>query len=152
MQSIDWNKFKQKASAQGYSTQDFFQWMCYLLICEELGQKLGIFQYYNHPYLETEPVKGVGWQAKFYNSSTLNDKQAKKIISGMKNAKRLYPDLKEYILFLSNDLGSNNGEPAKPQKDMEEEAKRLDLNIKIRTNEIYFKSPKVVNDYEYIIS
>jgi len=151
MQNIDWDKFKCKATGEGKSHQVFFQWMCYLLICEELGQRQGIFQYYNHPYLENEPVNGIGWQAKFYASNTLESGQSVKIIEDIKKAKELYPDLKKYILFISNDLGNNKGGKAQPQIDIEKCTKKLNLELDIRTNEKYFKSPEVTNQYEYII-
>jgi hypothetical protein len=73
MQEINWGNFKAKFNGR---EQASFQWLCYLLFCQEFNQPLGIERYENHAGIETSPIKvgddWIGWQAKFYFYYTIS--------------------------------------------------------------------------------
>ncbi|WP_283709515.1 hypothetical protein [Pseudoalteromonas prydzensis] len=90
MIKTDWKIFKAKFSA---NPQDAFEWMCYLLFCNEFKAKTGIFRYKNQSAIETNPISSngvnVGWQAKFYETALSSHKND--ILATITKAKRDYP-------------------------------------------------------------
>ena len=94
----DWDVFKAKFSA---NPQDAFEWMCYLLFCNEFKAKTGIFRYKNQSAIETNPISSngvnVGWQAKFYETALSSHKND--ILETIIKAKRDYPDLNKIIFY-----------------------------------------------------
>lgn len=146
----DWEIFKAKFST---NPQDAFEWMCYLLFCNEFGVRTGIFRYKNQSAIETNPIKSgginVGWQAKFYDvalSSHKND-----LLETISKAKRDYPDLNKIIFYTNSEWGQNKGK--EPQGKIEVEKKAKDNNIEIEWRCCsFFESPFVVDDSSRITS
>ena len=72
----NWEIFKAKFSK---NPQSNFEWLCYLLFCQEFKQYKGIFRYKNQSAIETNPVEidneVIGWQAKFYETPLSNHKK-----------------------------------------------------------------------------
>ena len=150
MIKIDWNIFKEKFSA---NPQDGFEWMCYLLFCNEYGTRTGIFRYKNQSAIETDPiiVEGncIGWQAKFYESALSNHKND--ILETIIKAKRDYPDLSKLVFYTNSEWGQNKGQEPQGKKDVEDKAKEKDLKIEWRCRS-YFDSPFVVDDCKRVAS
>ena len=75
MQEVNWNIFKAKF---GGKEQKSFEWLCYLLFCNEFNISKGIFRYKNQTGIETEPIdydgKLIGFQAKFYETRISDNK------------------------------------------------------------------------------
>ncbi|MCY8274558.1 AAA family ATPase, partial [Bacillus inaquosorum] len=143
----DWNIFKAKFSE---NPQNNFEWLCYLLFCEEFGKEFGIFRYKNQSGIETNPVdvdeEVIGWQAKFYET-TLSDHKGE-LIKTLIKSKRDYSDLTKIIFYTNQEWGQShnpeNPEQNDPQAkvDIESKAKEIDIQIEWRTAS-FFESPFV---------
>ena len=103
----DWNIFKAKFSE---NPQNNFEWLCYLLFCEEFGKEFGVFRYKNQSGIETNPVsigkEIIGWQAKFYET-TLSDHKSD-LISTLIKSKRDYDRFKQNYLLYKWRMGSKS--------------------------------------------
>ncbi len=147
---IDWEIFKAKFSA---NPQDAFEWMCYLLFCNEFKAKTGIFRYKNQSAIETNPISSngvnVGWQAKFYETALSSHKND--ILETITKAKRDYPDLNKIIFYTNSEWGQKKGKEPQGKIDVEKKAKDNNLEIEWRCRS-FFESPFVVDDCSRIIS
>ncbi|AEP88987.1 AVAST type 4 anti-phage nuclease Avs4 [Bacillus spizizenii] len=151
----DWNIFKAKFSE---NPQNNFEWLCYLLFCEEFGKEFGIFRYKNQSGIETNPISVekdvIGWQAKFYET-TLSDHKSD-LISTLIKSKRDYTDLSKIIFYTNGEWGQShnprNPEQNDPQAkvDIENKARELDLQIEWRTAS-FFESPFVTVKNELMV-
>lgn len=158
----DWNIFKVKFSE---NPQNNFEWLCYLLFCEEFEKKFGIFRYKNQSGIETNPVnvdkEVIGWQAKFYES-TLSDHKVD-LINTLIKSKRDYSDLTKIIFYTNQEWGQSHKKNDSEEKvddskkndpkakvDIETKAKELNLQIEWRTAS-FFESPFVTSKNELIV-
>lgn len=150
MIKTDWDIFKAKFSE---NPQDAFEWMCYLLFCNEFGMKTGIFRYKNQSAIETDPISSngvnIGWQAKFYETALSNHKN--EIIETITKAKRDYPSLNKIYFYTNSEWGQAKGKEPKGKIEAEKIAKENDLAIEWRCCS-FFESPFVVNDCGRITS
>jgi hypothetical protein len=146
----DWEIFKAKFSE---NPRDAFEWMCYLLFCNEFKAKTGIFRYKNQSAIETNPISSngvnVGWQAKFYETALSSHKND--ILETITKAKRDYPDLNKIIFYTNSEWGQNKGKEPQGKLDAEKKAKDNNLDIEWRCCS-YFESPFVVDDCSRITS
>lgn len=143
LQEPNWNNFKAKFDKKEQAT---FQWLCYLLFCEEYNQQLGIARYENHAGIETDPIKVgkevVGWQAKFYGNELYKHK--KELIASIDTAKTRHPDLTQIVFYLNQDFGQHKKKTNPQYKiDIEEHAKKNGVSI-IWKGAWFFESPFVV--------
>lgn len=140
----DWDIFKAKFST---NPQDAFEWMSYLLFCNEFRLKTGIFRYKNQSAIETNPVSSngvnVGWQAKFYESALSSHKND--LLDTITKAKRDYPDLNKIIFYTNSEWGQNKGKEPQGKIEVEAKAKERNLEIEWRCCS-FFESPFVVDD------
>lgn len=150
MIKTDWNIFKAKFSA---NPQDGFEWMCYLLFCNEYGTKTGIFRYKNQSAIETDPIAvegdSIGWQAKFYEYPLSNYKD--EILDTLTKAKRDYPNLTKIMFYTNSEWGQSKGTEPTGKIAAEKKAKELNLEIEWRCKS-FFESPFVVDDCRRITS
>ncbi len=150
MIKADWNIFKTKFSS---NPQDGFEWMCYLLFCNEYGARTGIFRYKNQSAIETDPITvggdKVGWQAKFYEHSLSNHKE--EILETLTKSKRDYPDLTKIIFYTNSEWGQSKGKEPKGKIEVEKKSKEFNLEIEWRCKS-FFESPFVVDDCSRIAS
>lgn len=127
----DWDIFKAKFST---NPQDAFEWMCYLLFCNEFRVKTGIFRYKNQSAIETNPVSSsgvnVGWQAKFYEAALSTHKND--LLETITKAKRDYPDLNKIIFYTNSEWGQNKGKEPQGKIEVETKAKANNLEIEWR--------------------
>ncbi|WP_295877396.1 AVAST type 4 anti-phage nuclease Avs4 [uncultured Zhongshania sp.] len=146
----DWDIFKAKFSE---NPQNAFEWMCYLLFCNEFSVKTGIFRYKNQSAIETNPISSngvnVGWQAKFYDAALSSHKDD--IIETITKAKRDYPDLNKIIFYTNSEWGQNKGKEPQGKIEAEKKAKENNLEIEWRCCS-FFESPFVVDDCSRITS
>jgi hypothetical protein len=146
----DWNIFKAKFSA---NPQNAFEWMCYLLFCNEFSMKTGIFRYKNQSAIETNPISSngvsIGWQAKYYEAALSSHKND--ILETITNAKRDYPDLNKIIFYTNSEWGQNKGKEPQGKIEAEEKAKANNLEIEWRCCS-FFESSFVVDDCSRITS
>lgn len=146
----DWDIFKAKFSA---NPQNAFEWMCYLLFCNEFSVKTGIFRYKNQSAIETNPISSngvnVGWQAKFYDAALSSHKND--ILDTITKAKRDYPDLNKIIFYTNSEWGQNKGKEPQGKIEAEQKAKANNLEIEWRCCS-FFESPFVVDDCSRITS
>lgn len=146
----DWDIFKAKFST---NPQDAFEWMCYLLFCNEFRVKTGIFRYKNQSAIETNPVSSngvnVGWQAKFYEAALSTHKND--LLETITKAKRDYPDLNKVIFYTNSEWGQNKGKEPQGKIEVETKAKANNLEIEWRCCS-FFESPFVVDDCSRITS
>lgn len=144
MIKANWDVFKFKFSE---NPQDTFEWMCYLLFCNEFGVRTGIFRYKNQSAIETNPISSnginIGWQAKFYNATLSNHKND--ILETLTNAKRDYPDLNKIIFYTNSEWSQYKGKEPQGKIEVEEIAKENNLDIEWRCCS-FFESPFVVDD------
>jgi len=147
---IDWNIFEAKFSE---NPQNAFEWMCYLLFCNEFSVKTGIFRYKNQSAIETNPIASngvnIGWQAKFYDTALSSHKDD--ILNTIIKAKRDYPILNKIILYTNSEWGQHKGKEPQGKIEAEQKAKENNLEIEWRCCS-FFESPFVVDDCSRISS
>ena len=90
--SIDWNVFNYKFSS---NPRCAFESLAYTLFCFEFKQKVGIFRYFNQPYIETQPIAldngdVVCFQAKYYDAVTKISDKKDELIEAITNASVKY--------------------------------------------------------------
>lgn len=150
MIKIDWDIFRAKFSA---NPQNAFEWMCYLLFCNEFSVKTGIFRYKNQSAIETNPISSsginIGWQAKFYDTALSSHKND--ILDTLTTAKCDYPDLNRIIFYTNSEWGQNKGKEPQGKVEVEQKAKANNLEIEWRCCS-FFESPFVVDDCSRITS
>ena len=144
MQNINWGNFNAKFNGKEQST---FQWLCYLLFCQEFKLPLGIARYANHAGIETDPIK-VGddyicWQSKYYTTPLNKHKQD--FIDSMYTAKKNHTDLTKIIFYTNQDFGQGQGFSPQYKTDIENQAKTKGVVIEWRTAS-YFESPFVTQE------
>lgn len=145
IQEINWANFKAKFDRKEQAT---FQWLCYLLFCEEHKHSLGISRYENHAGIETDPITVgqdvIGWQAKFYETSL--SKHKADLIASIDTAKTRHPDLTKIVFYLNQDFGQDKKKTDPPYKvDVENYAKGKSISIIWKTQS-FFESPFVTKD------
>lgn len=150
MIKTDWEIFKAKFST---NPQDAFEWMCYLLFCNEFQVKTGIFRYKNQSAIETNPISSngvtIGWQAKFYETALSSHKND--ILETITKAKRDYPDLNKIIFYTNSEWGQKKGKEPQGKIEAETKAKENNLEIEWRCCS-FFESPFVVDDCSRFIT
>jgi hypothetical protein len=142
IQEINWGNFRAKFADNEQST---FEWLCYLLFCEEYNQPLGISRYENHAGIETNPITIgediIGWQAKFYD--TPMSKHKSDLIASIDTAKRRHPELTTIVFYTNLDFGQDNKKTDPPYKiAIEKHGKSKGVSIIWKTKN-FFKSPFV---------
>ncbi|MEM8129939.1 hypothetical protein Q4R22_13300 [Morganella morganii subsp. sibonii] len=150
MIKTDWEVFKAKFST---NPQDAFEWMCYLLFCNEFRVITGIFRYKNQSAIETNPISSnginIGWQAKFYDTALSSHKND--LLETIAKAKRDYPDLNKIIFYTNSEWGQSKGKEPQGKVEVEKKAKENNLEIEWRCCS-FFESPFVVDDCSRITS
>jgi hypothetical protein len=146
----DWNIFKTKFSE---NPQDNFEWLSYLLFCQEFKKPLGIFGYFNQRNIETNPIKVgkevIGWQAKFYDTTLSQNKS--RIIKLVRGSKKDFPSITKIVLY-TNQLwgqGKKQNDPV-AKKEIDQVAKSIGVKIDWNHTENFFKSPFVVKENKII--
>lgn len=146
----DWNVFRAKFSG---NLQLHFEWMCYLLFCNEHGKRTGIFRYKNQSAIETDPIefdaKCIGWQAKYYETPLSKHKD--EILMMLSKVSRDYPEVGTVYFYTNSEWGQYRGKEPTGKKEIEEEAVRLGIEIEWRCGS-YFESPFVVDQCKRLIS
>lgn len=108
----NWDIFRAKFSQ---NPQNYFEWFCYLLFCDEHKAKIGIFRYKNQASIETNPIEHdnntIGWQAKFYDTPLAN--HTDEIIATLEKSKQYYPSISKLIFYSNQDWGQNKGKDPK---------------------------------------
>jgi hypothetical protein len=145
MQEINWGNFKAKFNGK---EQAVFQWLCYLLFCQEFNQLLGIERYENHAGIETSPIKvgddWVGWQAKFFD--TRLSEHTEELKSSITTAKERHPELTKLVFYTNRDFGQDKKKTdPKYKTDIEAHAKSKSVSIVWKTAS-FFESPFVACD------
>lgn len=152
----DWDKFKAKFSE---NPQKNFEWLCYLLFCEEFNQE-HIFRYKHQSGIETNPItidgEIISWQAKFYGN-TLSDYKTEliKMIDQISND---YPDLTKLIFYTNQEWGQGKSKDPEtkakindPKAKIDVEKKAAEKNIKIEWRTAsFFESSFVAIDNKII--
>lgn len=145
-----WDIFKSKFSD---NPQFHFEWLCYLLFCNEHGKKTGIFRYKNQSAIETEPIvdgdEMLGWQAKFYSTALSDHKDD--ILKMLNKAKREYPNITKIVFYTNSEWGQYRGKEPSGKKEIEKEANKLSITIEWRCGS-YFESPFVVDENKKVCS
>lgn len=100
MKYPDWNDFIGKNSSD---PENAFEALCRLLFRTRYGIGDSLPYFYNHPGIETSPIRAqdeiVGFQAKFFTGKTISDVQANEFINKIKIAKEHHPNLSKIILY-----------------------------------------------------
>lgn len=147
----NWDTFNDKFSG---NPQGCFEWFCYLLFCKEFGRPLGIQGYTNQRHIENLPIKvnqeTIGWQAKFYQNTSLYDHKAE-IIKLIEGAKRDYPDITRIIFYTNKNWGQGKKQnDSQTKQAVDKRAKQLGIQIDWGHMENFFKSPFVCIENEPI--
>lgn len=145
----DWNKFRAKFSENPHNN---FEWLCYLLFCQEHNRPIGIFRYKNQAGIETNPVvrgdEVIGWQAKFYET-TLSDHKDD-IIKTLTTSRKDYPNLTKLIFYTNQEWAQKKGRgDPKAKREAEQKAKDLKISLEWRTAS-FFESAFVTSDNRLI--
>lgn len=106
MSEINWNIFKSKFNGK---EQKEFEYLSYLLFCDEFNQNTGIFRYKNQIGIETEPIKVegkvIGFQAKFYETKI--SANVKDIENSITKAKSKNPDLDKILFYINHEFSES---------------------------------------------
>lgn len=131
---INWSNFKAKFDGK---EQKSFEFLCYLLFCNEFNQNIGIFRYKNQAGIETEPIeyegKVIGFQSKFYEtkiSYNVDD-----IKDSIKKAKDKNSNLNKVLFYINQEFSESSKKQQKvPQykTDIEEYAISKGIEIEWR--------------------
>ena len=144
----NWDIFKAKFSE---NPEGNFEWFCYILFCKEFNKPFGIHRYKNQSAIETDPIEVdgglVGWQAKFYETTLSEHKND--LIDTVESAKKDYPGISKLIIYTNQEWGQNKGKEPKSKKDVEDQAKRLNIELIWHTAS-FFESPFVASENEII--
>lgn len=127
MQEVNWGSFRAKFNGKEQKT---FEFLSYLLFCNEFDLRTGIFRYKNQAGIETEPIlvdgEWVGFQAKFYDTK-LSDNKAD-ITDSIQKAKEHNPNLQKLLFYTNQEFSENTrkGQQKEPKyKKVIEEYARL---------------------------
>lgn len=144
----NWDIFKAKFSD---NPQNYFEWFCYQIFCEEFNKPFGIFRYKNQAAIETEPIEVqniiIGWQAKFYDTALSAHKD--EIINTLKKVKDDYPKINKLQFYTNKEWGQAKGKKPKTLKEIEKRAKELKIIIEWRTAS-FFESTFITTKIEFI--
>lgn len=145
IQEINWGNFRAKFNGKEQIT---FQWLSYLLFCEEYKLPLGIARYENHAGIETDPItvgeEVIGWQAKFYENEL--HKHKTELISSIDTAKTRHPEITKIVFYLNQDFGQDKKKTDPAYKvAVEQHAKTKGVSIIWKTAS-FFESPFVVRE------
>ncbi len=135
--TIDWRTFEYKFSA---NTQSAFESLSYVLFCHEFNQKVGIFRYFNQPYIETMPIDTkdsfiTGFQAKYYEPTTSLSSKKSELIAAIKGANEKYPKLSRMIIYTNKELSASTiKDKTKPkyQDEIEQFGSKLGITVEWR--------------------
>lgn len=149
MIKANWGIFRAKFSE---NPQRNFEWLCYLLFCKEFNKPSGIFRFKNQSAIETNPIEKnnevIGWQAKFYNSSLSNHKDA--LVKTIEKVRRDYSSITKLLFYTNQEWVQNKGKKPKGLREVEKKAKELKVILEWRTAS-YFESPLVSIDNEILV-
>ena len=144
---INWDIFKAKFYGK---EQKSFEWLCYLLFCNEFNINTGIFRYKNQAGIETEPIeyddKLIGFQAKFYETKINENKDD--IKDSIKKAKEKSPRLNKILFYINREFSESRKKGQKEPKyktDIEDYAKSKEIEIEWRSRS-FFESPFVCKE------
>lgn len=131
MQEINWNNFAAKFNGKEQSS---FEWLCYLLFCDEFDKPTGMFRYKNQAGIETEPIEHdgrvIGFQAKYFETNISSNKD--KIKDAIKTAKVRNPVLDKILFYINREFSeSSNKEQKDPKYKIEIEAYASAFGIEI---------------------
>jgi len=134
MQEINWNNFKAKFSGK---EQKSFEWLCYLLFCNEFNINTGIFMYKNQAGIETEPIeyddKLIGFQAKFYETKISENKED--IKDSIAKAKSKNQKLNKVLFYINQEFSESSKKDKKEpayKREIENFAKSQSIDIEWR--------------------
>lgn len=134
MQEINWNNFKAKFNGK---EQKSFEWLCYLLFCNEFNINTGIFRYKNQAGIETEPIeydgKLIGFQAKFYETKISDNKND--IKDSIAKAKSKNKKLNRVLFYINEEFSESHKKDKKEptyKTEIENYAKSQNIEIEWR--------------------
>lgn len=139
MQEINWNKFAAKFNGKEQSS---FEWLCYLLFCDEFNKPTGILRYKNQAGIETEPIERdgrvIGFQAKYFETNISGNKV--KIKDSIKKAKDRNPTIDKIIFYINQEFSESSIKGQKGPKykiEIEEYASTLGIEIDWRSKSFF---------------
>jgi len=142
MQEINWNNFKAKFNGK---EQKSFEWLCYLLFCNEFNINIGIPRYKNQAGIETEPVefegKIIGFQAKFYETKISENK--KDIKDSIKKSKEQNLTKSKILFYINQEFSESSKKGQKEPKyktDIEGYATTIGVEIEWRSRSFFESS------------
>lgn len=123
---ISWDKFNYIFSGR---TEYAFEQLAYIIFCHEFNQETGIFRYFNQAGIETEPINNgketIGFQAKYYDSSTKLSSKVHEFTRMVDTAKKKNPGLTKIYVYVNKEFSessSKNKKKPKYQEDIEDYA------------------------------
>lgn len=133
---INWESFNYIFSG---STQYAFEQLAYILFCHEFNQEKGVFRYFNQAGIETQPIKNgkeiIGFQAKYYDSSTKFSSKVSEFTRMVDTAKKKNPELTKIHVYVNKEMSESNSlnkKKPKYQEDIEDYAKIQNIIIEWR--------------------
>ena len=142
MQEINWNNFAAKFNGKEQSS---FEWLCYLLFCDEFDKLTGMFRYKNQAGIETEPIEHdgrvIGFQAKYFETNISSNKG--KIKDAIKTAKVRNPALDKILFYINREFSESSNKEQKDPKykiEIEEYASAFGIEIEWRSKSFFESS------------
>jgi len=139
MQEINWNSFAAKFDGKEQSS---FEWLCYLLFCDEFNKPTGILRYKDQAGIETEPIERdggvIGFQAKYFETNISGNKV--KIKDSIKKAKDRNPTLNKILFYINQEFSESSIKGQKEPKykiEIEEYASAIGIEIEWKSKSFF---------------
>ena len=132
MRQPSWNEFLGKYPDDPRGAMEA---LCRLLFRTKYGIGDSLPYFYNHPGIETAPVKYgselIGFQSKFFTGETIDDSQAEELIKSIETARRHNASLTKIIVYTNSAfwLPKPDEDAIKRQKKVEKAAKDKSLAL-----------------------
>ncbi len=142
MQDINWKTFAAKFNGKEQSS---FEWLCYLLFCDEFSKPVGMFRYKNQAGIETETVEIegqlIGFQVKYYETNISSNKN--QIKGSIKKAKDRNSKLDKILFYINKEFAESSKKGQKELKykiEIEDYASSIGIKVEWRSKSFFESS------------
>ena len=135
---VDWAVFAYKFRD---NPQVAFETLAYHIFCRKFNRKEGIPAFYNQKHIEADLIeyeeKKIGFQAKYYETPSINSRHKAKLMAAVKGAVGTYPGINELYFYVSRPFAQS----AIEGKSLTEAQLDIELLAKDHGVEIYWVFP-----------
>ena len=131
---VDWDVFAYKFRG---NQQKAFEKLAYHMFCRKFHKEGGVPSFYNQKHIETNPIKTsdgtiIGFQAKYFETPSINSHQKTELIKAIKGASKTYPEISSLYFYVSRSFADSSKEgnlKTVTQVEIENEAKKQGIEL-----------------------